>query len=110
MGPVLGKRRENAILSVEKAVCAPHLAGVDAKDRQPAFEAGLAKLESIVESMESGDIPLAELLAKYEEGNKLLNQCEARLKEAELKIEQLKKQRDGATFAGFDPNKPGDEG
>ncbi|TSJ79690.1 exodeoxyribonuclease VII small subunit [Rariglobus hedericola] len=45
--------------------------------------------------MESGDVPLAELLAKFEEGNTLLKTCEARLKEAELKIEQLKKQKNG---------------
>jgi exodeoxyribonuclease VII small subunit len=65
----------------------------------------LAKLETIVESMESGEIPLAELLAKYEEGNRLLKLCEARLKEAELKIEQLKKQKDGVEFAPFEPDK-----
>ena len=45
--------------------------------------------------MESGDVPLAELLAKFEDGSRLLKVCEARLKEAELKIEQLKKQKDG---------------
>jgi len=93
--------------SVETALGDPHGATVDAKDRQPSFEAGLAKLEGIVESMESGDVPLAELLAKYEEGNKLLKLCEARLKEAELKIEQLKKQKDGATFAPFDTETQG---
>ena len=75
---------------------------MDAKDRQPSFEAGLARLEAIVESMESGDVPLAELLAKYEEGNKLLKLCEGRLKEAELKIEQLKKERDGVAFTKFE--------
>lgn len=63
---------------------------------KPSFEEALARLESIVESMESGDVPLADLLAKFEEGNALLKTCEARLKEAELKIEQLKKQKDGA--------------
>ena len=68
-----------------------------------SFEDALARLETIVESMESGDVPLAELLAKFEEGNTLLKTCEARLKEAELKIEQLKKQKDGsATLAPFD--------
>ena len=45
--------------------------------------------------MESGEVPLAELLAKFEEGTKLLKICETRLKDAELKIEQLKKQKDG---------------
>ncbi len=62
----------------------------------PSFEVALARLESIVENMESGDVPLAELLAKFEEGNGLLKTCEARLKEAELKIDQLKKAKDGS--------------
>ncbi|RFC42892.1 MAG: exodeoxyribonuclease VII small subunit [Verrucomicrobia bacterium] len=72
---------------------------VDPKDAKLSFETALTKLETIVESMESGEVPLAELLAKFEEGNKLLKLCEARLKEAELKIEQLKKSKDGVTFA-----------
>ncbi len=62
----------------------------------PSFEDAMQRLESIVEAMESGDVPLAELLAKFEEGSRLLAQCEQRLKAAELKIEQLKRQKDGA--------------
>jgi len=66
------------------------------------FEQALEQLETIVESMESGDTPLAEILAKFEEGTKLLKTCEARLKEAEVKIELLKKQKNGAaTFDEF---------
>lgn len=68
---------------------------VEAKDSKLTFEAALAKLESVVDAMESGDVPLAELLAKFEEGSKLLRVCESRLKDAELKIEQLKKTKDG---------------
>ena len=64
----------------------------------PSFEDALARLETIVESMESGEVPLAELLAKFEEGNGLLKICETRLKDAELKIELLKKQKDGASL------------
>lgn len=75
---------------------------VESKADKPSFEEALAKLESIVESMESGEVPLAELLAQFEEGNKLLKICEMRLKDAELKIELLKKQKDGASFAPFD--------
>jgi exodeoxyribonuclease VII small subunit len=71
------------------------------------FEKALAKLETIVESMESGDVPLAELLAKFEEGNKLLKLCESRLKDAEIKIELLKKQRDGAAFVPFETERNG---
>ena len=48
-------------------------------------------------SMESGQVPLAELLAKFEDGNKLLKVCEIRLKDAELRIEQLAKQKDAFT-------------
>lgn len=75
------------------------------KTAKLSFEAALAKLETIVDSMESGDVPLAELLAKYEEGSKLLKACENRLKEAELKIEQLKKSKDGVAFEPFAPTR-----
>ena len=75
---------------------------VEAKpDTQHSFEDALGRLEAIVESMESGEVPLAELLAKFEEGNKLLKHCETRLKDAEMKIELLKKQKDGAVFTEF---------
>ena len=80
-----------------------------AVDDMPAkslsFEESLARLEKIVDSMESGDVPLAELLAKFEEGNRLLQVCETRLKEAELKIEQLKKQGGSPALARFEPEK-----
>ena len=68
---------------------------MDKTDAKLSFETALGKLETIVESMESGEVPLAELLAKFEEGTKLLKICENRLKEAELKIEQLKQTKDG---------------
>lgn len=74
------------------------------KTSKLTFEAALERLEAIVDSMEQGEVPLAELLGKYEEGTKLLKVCEARLKDAELKIEKLKKQKDGSTtFEAFEP-------
>jgi exodeoxyribonuclease VII small subunit len=80
---------------------------VETKDAKPSFEEALAKLESIVESMEAGDVPLAELLSKFEEGNKLLKTCESRLKDAELKIEKLKKSKGGVSFTQFDAGEEG---
>jgi exodeoxyribonuclease VII small subunit len=80
---------------------------VEDKEAKLSFETALTKLETIVESMESGEVSLAELLAKFEEGNKLLKHCEARLKEAELKIEQLKKERDGVAFTKFETEREG---
>ena len=61
----------------------------------PPFEEALKKLEAIVEAMESGDLPLESLLAKYEEGMKLAKVCQEKLAEAELKIQQLEKTASG---------------
>ena len=81
---------------------------MEASDAKISFETALGKLETIVESMESGEVPLAELLAKFEEGTKLLKVCESRLKDAELKIEQLKKQKDGSVaFEKFETEREG---
>ncbi len=83
----------------------PTVPGVDSdKTAKLSFEAALTKLETIVDSMESGEVPLADLLAKYEEGTKLLKVCEVRLKDAELKIEKLKatSKDGGATFEAFE--------
>ncbi len=72
---------------------------------QPSFEDALSRLESIVDSMEQGQVPLAELITRYEEGTKLLKVCEARLKDAELKIDQLKKTRDTVALETFSPER-----
>ncbi len=77
------------------------------KELKLSFESSLTKLETIVESMELGEVPLADLLAKFEEGNKLLKHCESRLKDAELKIEQLRKERDGVVFTKFETEREG---
>ena len=55
------------------------------------FEEALKKLETIVDAMESEDLPLETLLAKYEEGTRLARICQEKLAEAELKIQQLEK-------------------
>jgi exodeoxyribonuclease VII small subunit len=55
------------------------------------FEADLAKLEKLVESLEAGTVSLDELVTKYEEGMRLLKACQTSLQAAELRIEQLSK-------------------
>jgi exodeoxyribonuclease VII small subunit len=60
-----------------------------AKNGNVPFEEALKKLEAIVEAMESEELPLETLLARYEEGTRLANICQAKLAEAELKIQQL---------------------
>jgi len=56
---------------------------------QPTFEEALSRLETIVAALEEGQVPLAESLARYEEGIKLLKQCYQSLSAAERKIELL---------------------
>ncbi len=55
----------------------------------------MKKLETIVEAMESEELPLETLLAKYEEGTKLAKICQEKLAEAELKIQVLEKSAAG---------------
>ena len=59
------------------------------------FEEALKKLETVVEAMESENLPLDTLLAKYEEGARLVKICQDKLSEAELKIQQLEKNAAG---------------
>jgi len=54
-----------------------------------SFEEALKKLEGIVEAMESDELPLETLLARFEEGARLAKICQSKLTEAELKIQQL---------------------
>ena len=59
------------------------------------FEEALVKLESIVEAMEAGDMPLETLLARFEEGTRLAHLCQAKLADAELRGQQLEKTSSG---------------
>ena len=68
-----------------------------AKAENLPFEEALKRLEAIVESMESQDLALETLLAKYEEGTQLGKVCQEKLAEAELKIQQLEKTSTGET-------------
>jgi len=55
-----------------------------------SFEEAYKQLTELVQKMESGEMPLADSVAAYEQGIKLKAYCEQLLKEAELKIETLK--------------------
>jgi exodeoxyribonuclease VII small subunit len=70
-------------------------ARADAGKSSLPFEDALKKLEGIVEAMESEDLPLEALLARYEEGTRLVKICQEKLAEAELKIQQLEKNAAG---------------
>ncbi len=59
------------------------------------LEKALADLESLIDELESGDLPLEKAMQKFEEGIKLTRRCQAALKEAEQKVEILLKSAGG---------------
>lgn len=60
-----------------------------------SFEQAYARLEQILEVMNSGKSSLDESLKLYEEADRLISSCSIRLNEAEKKIETLLKNRSG---------------
>jgi len=60
-----------------------------------SFEAALAELESIVAQLERGEVELDKSIAMYERGAALKAHCEARLKEAKLKVDKIEMDADG---------------
>jgi len=54
-----------------------------------AFEKALAELESIVQKLERGDVPLEESVAIYERGEALKRRCEELLRQAEARVEKI---------------------
>src|SRR4029453_10946545 len=69
---------------------------------QLSFEAALARLEEIVRMLEKGEAPLDQSIELYQEGDRLKRHCEARLKSAQARIEQIAFGADGRP-AGVTP-------
>ncbi|HXV22597.1 MAG TPA: exodeoxyribonuclease VII small subunit [Desulfuromonadales bacterium] len=65
------------------------------KKSKESFETSLHALEEVVERLESGDLTLEESLESFELGVKSAARCRKLLKEVELKVELLLKDRDG---------------
>ena len=65
--------------------------------RKLPFEQALELLEGIVSKMESGNLPLEDMMKTFEEGQFLASVCGEKLKAVEKKIEVLKKNADGQT-------------
>ena len=60
-----------------------------------SFEAALAELETIVRTLEQGSAPLDQSIELYQRGDALKRHCEARLKAAQARIEQISLGPDG---------------
>ncbi len=71
----------------------------DADDAPPvgdlSFEDALQRLEQIVRQLESGDVPLERSITLSEHAEVLRAHCEAKLKDAQQRVEKIVVRRDG---------------
>jgi len=80
-------------------------------DEKLSFEERLARLEAIVEKLESGEVGLDESLKLYAEGTGLIRECRKTLGEAEKRITQLAEAASGdLATEPFEPEETGPEG
>lgn len=61
-----------------------------------SFEDALAELERIVRGLEGGQQRLEEAITAYERGSLLRRHCEAKLREAEMRVEKIVTAGDGS--------------
>lgn len=58
-----------------------------------SFEECLEHLDTLVREMESGEIPLEEMISKFEEGSAIASVCHKKLSSLKQKIEMLQTSR-----------------
>jgi exodeoxyribonuclease VII small subunit len=61
-----------------------------------SFEEALAELQELVKRLERGDNKLDEAIRSYERGALLKRHCEAKLREAQMKVEKIVLGADGS--------------
>ncbi len=62
-----------------------------------SFEKALQALETLVDELEKGDLPLEDAVKKYEEGMRLSKQCKAMLEKAEAALVRVMNDNDEET-------------
>ncbi len=70
--------------------------------KTPSFEQALAELETLVETMERGELSLDESLKSFERGVVLTRTCQQALTEAEQKIHILSQNNPDAELESFE--------
>ena len=77
------------------------------KTNETTFESAVERLEQIVEAMESDQLPLEEMLERYEEGTRLVKLCSEKLVAAEKRIEIVTRNAAGKPqITEYDPATP----
>lgn len=57
--------------------------------KNPSFEDNLTQLETLVKQLEEGDLPLEDSIKIFEDGVKLVKECQVQLDDAKLRIETI---------------------
>jgi len=65
-----------------------------------SFEDAIQELETIIDKLESGEVPLDETISLYDRGSELKKYCEQKLQTAEEKIQRISKKDPG--FEGLE--------
>jgi exodeoxyribonuclease VII small subunit len=70
--------------------------GLPADIASMSFEAALAELETIVKRLETGNAKLDDAISSYERGALLKQHCEAKLREAQTRVDRIVIGADGS--------------
>jgi exodeoxyribonuclease VII small subunit len=70
----------------------PEIAGM-------SFEEALDELQALVKTLEKGESKLDEAILAYERGDALRRHCEAKLRDAQMKVEKIVRGPDGGLSA-----------
>jgi len=90
---LFGESEEHGMASKKPAPgAAQPKAGSDAA---PRFEEAFERLGQVVDEMERGELPLEDMLKRFEEGVSLVKECRKFLEQAQLRVQQLVEQKDG---------------
>ena len=76
---------------------------------KPTFEKALTDLETIIDELEAGNLPLEKALKKFEQGVQLSKYCEHLLDETEKRISIIMKNSNGDEFKEIPFNNSEDE-
>jgi exodeoxyribonuclease VII small subunit len=71
-------------------------------ENMPDFEQSLTELETLVQKLEAGDVPLEEALQTFERGVALTRQCQTALRTAQQKVEVLLTKNGTESVESFD--------
>lgn len=73
-----------------------------AEEKELTFEESLARLEQIVKELESGNVPLDDLMKLYDEGTALVKFCTKKIESAEQKVRLVQMKNGTLTEEAFD--------